>query len=213
MLDAKSQKKTTMKRFLFSITSLAWLLLFPVHSFACSCNLDLKLLSKSEKKQVKIAEKEALAVFSGEVVELTYDEKRNFYYAKFKVLNSWKNVSADEVTVSGSTMCCLCDWVFKVGESYLIYAEQYDAIRNFYGASHCSRSQFLSDAEIDLNVLGKGKNRKAAKPDSVRPKNSTSEKPRGRVWPGLKSVGGDFQPQQVTVLTPATQRRCPAFYK
>jgi len=38
-------------------------------------------------------------------------------------------------------------------------------------------------------------------------------KPRGRVWPGLKSVGGDFQPQQVTVLTPATQRRCPAFYK
>jgi len=39
------------------------------------------------------------------------------------------------------------------------------------------------------------------------------QKPRGRVWPGLKSVGGDFQPQQVTVLTPATQRRCTAFYK
>ncbi len=32
------------------------------------------------------------------------------------------------------------------------------------------------------------------------------KKPRGRVWPGLISVGGDIQPQQVTVLTPATQR-------
>ena len=33
------------------------------------------------------------------------------------------------------------------------------------------------------------------------------KKPRGRVWPGLTSVGGDIQPQVVTVLTPATQRR------
>lgn len=41
---------------------------------------------------------------------------------------------------------------------------------------------------------------------------SDSQKPRGRVWPGLTSVGGDIQPQQVTVLTPATQRRYDAFY-
>jgi hypothetical protein len=34
------------------------------------------------------------------------------------------------------------------------------------------------------------------------------KKPRGRVWPGLKSVGGDIQPLSVTVLTPATSRRC-----
>lgn len=34
-----------------------------------------------------------------------------------------------------------------------------------------------------------------------------TKKPRGRVWPGLTSVGGDIQPQVVTVLTPATQRR------
>jgi len=42
---------------------------------------------------------------------------------------------------------------------------------------------------------------------------TSPEKPRGRVWPGLKSVGGDIQPQQVTVLTPATYRRYFAFYK
>ena len=38
------------------------------------------------------------------------------------------------------------------------------------------------------------------------------KKPRGRVWPGLTSVGGDIQPHQVTVLTPATYRRWEAFY-
>ena len=45
----------------------------------------------------------------------------------------------------------------------------------------------------------------------VRRINPGPEKPRGRVWPGLKSVGGDIQPQQVTVLTPATYRRYPHF--
>ena len=31
-------------------------------------------------------------------------------------------------------------------------------------------------------------------------------------WPGLNSVARDFQPQRVTVLTPATTRHCTPFY-
>lgn len=98
-------------------------------------------------------------MFSGKVLDITYDERHSFYYARFRVENSWKNVADEEVVVSGLTICCLCDWVFEVGRSYLIYANKYDPIENSYGASHCSRSQFLGDAEMDLKVLGEG-NRK-----------------------------------------------------
>jgi len=43
------------------------------------------------------------------------------------------------------------------GETYLIYASDYDRQRNQYGTSICTRSVPLDQAELDLRVLGKGK--------------------------------------------------------
>ena len=154
------------------MASLFWLFSIPGYALACSCDLDLKVLGKSEKDQIKIARKKAVAVFSGKVLDITYDEKHRFYYARFRVENSWKNVADEEVVVSGLTMCCLCDWIFEVGKSYLIYAGKYDSIENSYRVSHCSRSQLLHDSEMDLKVLGEGKNGQGTKVEpSPRSKN------------------------------------------
>ncbi len=81
--------------------------------------------------------------------------------------------------------------------SWAVYVGERDSDRGF--------NPFAAQAGI-------GRTQRSGKDQSkelklYRPAKPYPKKPRGRVWPGLTSVGGDIQPQQVTVLTPATQRR------
>jgi hypothetical protein len=53
--------------------------------------------------------------------------------------------------------------VFAVGESYLVYANDYDRATNEYGTSICTRTSPLANAEEDVKVLGSGKEPRGAK--------------------------------------------------
>ena len=133
------------------------MLLLPSVGLACSCTLDIALLRKAEDQQIKIARKRAKAVFLGQVIDTSIDEKTKGYRARIKIQRSWKNVGVDEVIVSGTTMCCICEYVFHVGETYLVYANDYDRKDNAYGTSICTRTVPLAEAEKDVRVLGKGR--------------------------------------------------------
>jgi hypothetical protein len=146
-----------MSKVVFSLVSVVWLLLVPSVGLACTCTLDIPLLRKPEEQQIKIARKRAKAVFLGRVVGIDVNERNKTYRARISVLRSWKNVSADEVVISGTTVCCICEYVFHVGETYLVYASEYDRAKDEYGTSICTRSRPLANAERDLRVLGKGK--------------------------------------------------------
>jgi hypothetical protein len=153
---SKSVRKS-MRKIALALTVIAWTVLFASIANACTCSLDISLLRKPEEQQVKIARKRAKVVFLGKVVEITDDETSKSYRARIRVLHSWKNISGDEVIVSGTTMCCICEYIFHVGETYLIYASDYDHKRKQYGTSICTRTVPLDQADLDLRVLGKGK--------------------------------------------------------
>lgn len=146
-----------MQKIVLGSAGVVWLLLLPSVALACTCNLDFPLLRKPEVQQIKIARKKAKAVFLGRVVGIDVDDQTKTYRARIRVQRSWKNVSADEVVVSGTTICCICEYVFHVGESYLVYASEYNRAKNEYGTSICTRSKPLAGASKDLQVLGKGK--------------------------------------------------------
>lgn len=67
----------------------------------------------------------ASAVFSGEVVAL------DTFMVKFKVDKLWKGDFSDEITMStgakdngdGTYTSSSCDYNFKLGEKYLVYAQ------------------------------------------------------------------------------------------
>jgi hypothetical protein len=90
-------------------------------SLACSCNIS-HLAGKSEKYQVNYARKRADAVFSGVVTEIVINEKSHTYEAKFRVREWWKGVDSEEVSLFGGTDCCFCQYEFKAGEIYVVYA-------------------------------------------------------------------------------------------
>lgn len=146
-----------MKKAIVGVVSVVWLLVLPGVGFACTCTLDIPLLRKPEDQQIRIARKKAKAVFLGRVVGIDVDEQTKTYRARIRVERSWKNVREKEVIVSGTTTCCSCEYVFHVGESYLVYASQHNRAKDEYGTSNCTRSRPLAEAENDLRVLGKGK--------------------------------------------------------
>jgi len=145
------------KKFVIGQIAFICLLLLRNVALACSCDLDMKLLSKPEAEQIRIAQKRAKAVFSGQVIDITVDEKSKSYWARIKVQRSWKNTTFDEVIIRGTTICCICEYVFLPGENYLIYASDYDHATKEYGTSICTRTVTLAQAATDLRVLGKAK--------------------------------------------------------
>jgi hypothetical protein len=146
-----------MKKIVLGLVAFVGMLLLPSVGLACSCTLDIALLRKPEDQQIKIARKRAKAVFLGQVVDISIDENTKSYRARIKIQRSWKNIGVDELIVNGTTMCCICEYVFHVGETYLVYANDYDRQGNEYGTSICTRTVPLLEAEKDLRVLGKGR--------------------------------------------------------
>ena len=147
-----------MKKILIHLLAVTFCMAAPCVGFACSCNLS-HLVGKSEKYQVNYARKHADAVFSGLVTEIIIDEKSHTYEAKFRVRESWKGVDLEKISLFGGTDCCFCQYEFKVGESYLVYAVL-DKERNRLSTSICQRTELLSVAQKDLKYLGKAGRRK-----------------------------------------------------
>ena len=145
-----------MKKIALYLFSFVFLLLAATVALGCTCQRNLFFV-KSEKTQVNEARKYSDVVFSGIVTEIIVDEKAQTYEARFKVLESWKGIEAETVSLFGGTECCFCEYMFEVGESYLIYASARIPYKNELGTTICSLTKPLAKAAVDLKYLGKKK--------------------------------------------------------
>ena len=149
--------KRFMKICFISILSFVALLFAPGIGFACSCSLPP--MGKTEKQLIKLERKKSQAVFVGEVTEIIAPKTASGEEAwtaevRFKVLQTWKGITTETVSVFTANRCCICGYKFEVGERYLIYA--YSSDKNL-GTNFCTRTKTLSEANADLKVLGKNK--------------------------------------------------------
>lgn len=124
------------------------------------------------------------AVFSGEVVGFEYrkgisnwsmDERAKqtgmvieyeTLVVKVRVNQWWKGEPPSEVylltngtrNADGTSLRNSCDYTFHKGETYLIFATQFNTKKdNEYRTSDCLRTLKLSAADDDLKILGEGK--------------------------------------------------------
>ena len=136
----------------------AFLLLIPSASFACTC-ADESLFpgGRPVKDQVESARKESEAIFSGVVTRIVFNKRAKTYEAHFKVYRSWKGVDREEVNVFG-VMVFPCVYTFKISEKYLVsaYGSEIEGTKRL-SASVCGRTKFLRYADEDMKLLGKGK--------------------------------------------------------
>jgi hypothetical protein len=124
----------------YLLVSLALLLLSYDAAFACRC-----LRVKPSRDLSRF-----VAVFAGTVTdEGDYRSRR----AKFRVERIWKGERVDEIVIHGGNSSC--DWYFKKGESYLVYAYSSPETHT-YTTHKCTRTGRLADAAEDLELLGEG---------------------------------------------------------
>lgn len=143
-------------------------------TFACDCPL-LTTEQAIEKSNV---------VFSGEVVGFEYRKGIPNWYmdeqvketgkaidyetlvVKVQVNQWWKGEPPTEIylltsstrNADGTSTNDSCDYTFRKGETYLIFATKYNIQKeNEYRTSDCLRTRKLSIADDDLKILGEGK--------------------------------------------------------
>jgi hypothetical protein len=163
-----------MKRFTSTFSFLVLLLMASAVSVvACSCIVPSE--SIPVRTHVSNAKKEAAAVFSGKVVGFEYRkgirndaEEMNgttdyeTKVVKFVVDRSWKGdvkrvaylVTGQTRRSDGSGMFSSCDYSFKPGEKYLVYAYRE---KDHLQTSACSRTSLVKHAQADVKALGRPK--------------------------------------------------------
>jgi len=142
-----------MKRLLLILFFLTSSVLSSEKAFACVCGGDPQPLSEEEKRAILRREfNQSIAVFAGEVVEI--DE----FNVKFKISKMWKGDSTNELTMSTGRIkidethvrSSSCDYRFKLGEKYLVYAGKFEGGLVAY---KCTGTKPFADAERDLKEL------------------------------------------------------------
>ena len=92
------------------------------------------------------------AVFAGKVLD-EGDYRSPTREVKFRVERFWKGGLSGEVVMRSYRNSC--DWYFKKGESYLVYA--YTSADGRALRTHkCTRTGRLADSAEDLELLGEG---------------------------------------------------------
>lgn len=123
-------------------------------TFACNCLSQPGKRSDAEIKAAVVTEfNESASVFSGEVVGL------DMLTVKFRIMTTWKGDALEEFTMStgavklgeDSYRSSSCDYDFKVGEKYLVYARW--AENNQLIARSCTRTRVLSNELPDFQEL------------------------------------------------------------
>lgn len=118
---------------------------------ACSCGPETDAL---------LAMEQADAVFAGRIVGLALipdeDPAIGVSFETLKVTvavhSLWKGEALEETILFTGYTCCVCGFLFQLGEEYLIYATADDD--GTLRTSICSRTQLLASASEDLVVLG-----------------------------------------------------------
>lgn len=122
---------------------------FSTEAFTCTCEF------METKKRLR----NARAVFIGEVVEISHNDKNRWatVAVRFKVDRYWKGVKEPYITVvTAPSICCTCGLKVQVGTEYLIFAfaNETDQIETNYCASAPLDSKRSAE---ELKVIGEGK--------------------------------------------------------
>jgi uncharacterized lipoprotein YbaY len=122
--------------------------------FACVCFFEPRRQSEEEIKAAIAKEfNESASVFSGEVVAL------DTFTVKFRLITMWKGDAFEKFTISTGAkkigedgyLSSSCDYNFKVGEKYLVYARVTDD--NQLVAHSCTRTNVWSIGRKDIRAL------------------------------------------------------------
>jgi hypothetical protein len=124
----------------YLLVSFALLLLSYDAAFACRCPRDKPSRDLSR----------FVAVFVGKVTDEGDFRSRR---VKFSVERIWKGELVAEIVIYATNNSC--DWYFKKGASYLVYAYTSPGGHTFR-THKCTRTGRLVDAAEDLEVLGEG---------------------------------------------------------
>ena len=128
-------------KFAFSILMFVAVSLLSLETVnACSCKRSKPPCGGYEKTS---------AIFTGEVINITVVPQRG-KTVQFKVIESLNNVRVQNLNVETGLGGGDCGYDFKVGEKYLVYANEYEGK---IGTGLCSRTQLLSTAQNDLEIL------------------------------------------------------------
>ncbi len=154
--------KIVMKNVSFSFVATMFLLLSFETASACSCIGFVKPPTPKEvRMQFNNDLKRASVVFSGEVIQL--DE----FKVAFRVEKVWKGETVEEITMSTGTInkgngiitVSSCDYSFKIGEKYLVYATGEGEKMQTY---KCTGTGELKNSEDRIKILEAISHKKAA---------------------------------------------------
>ncbi len=140
-----------MRNTFFYIMALAAVCLCsPRASLGCSCEMSGSALEELERRG---------AVFSGSVIEIIIEEDEiwgTVHLVKFDVIEAWKGVEGQEITVYTASNEAACGYNFQMNKDYLVYANynNKDTRLGIIGVGLCSRTKLLTDAARDLSELG-----------------------------------------------------------
>jgi hypothetical protein len=146
-----------MKRYLISLSFLVVFsfinTIIPNKTYACSCSFQTDPI---------LALEEAKAVFSGKVLEIKLQvidvdgilESKNAVL--FDVEQTWKGISQTQVLVNTNFGESSCGNEFNVGQTYLVFASNYDNNKNTLHTSTCSLTKGFLNANFELNKIGQG---------------------------------------------------------
>jgi hypothetical protein len=152
----------------YLLSAILYSLLTPSTGFACSCGDDASP-EKTMAQRILQSKDKAKVVFSGKVVaqetiRATKTLSGNpteveLFVVRFKVERWWKGNNTDEVilytnkfrTFDGYEKIFSCDYSFKEGERYLVYAYEFEEQLH---TDICTRTKLLEKAEDDLKELG-----------------------------------------------------------
>jgi hypothetical protein len=129
----------------------AFLFAFYGNAVCCVCDLPLR---GSLKKQVTTARAESQAVFSGTVLEIVHVPGNHYVTVKFNVDMSWKGPGAEEINIVTGSGGGDCGYHFDIGTTYLVYAT--GSRSGTLSTNICQRTHVLSNAENEVQILGKG---------------------------------------------------------
>ncbi|MBP2241515.1 hypothetical protein J2Z40_002078 [Cytobacillus eiseniae] len=143
--------KRVVRYFLFIFIGMILISASPTYTSACSC---------AELPSVEEELERSKAVFSGKVVsvrEKGYGKGHAPKSVLFEVSNTWKGVQQSQIIITTGLGGGDCGIDFKVGEEYLVYANE----STMYGKSSlvsiiCDRTNKISLLQEDLAILGDG---------------------------------------------------------
>ncbi len=73
----------------------------------------------------------------------------------FKIARTWKGTTGQTIVVKTAEHGATCGYIFKEGESYLVYAN-HDAKKKQFWTNICTRTRTKAAAAGDIKVIGKG---------------------------------------------------------